>query len=310
MTAPVSEQNPLRPGIVIPFVLVALIWGSTWLVIKGQLGTVPPAWSAAWRFILAAAGMALLAKARGESLRLPPGGHRLAAVAGLLQFSFNFQFVYRSEIYLTSGLVAVLFALMIVPNAALARQFLGTRIGARFVAGSAVALGGIALLLLYEYRAAPVGGIAVLTGTAMVVTAVLCASAGNVLFATQRAKAIPNVPLIAWGMVWGSLGNVAIAWVTSGPPQIELSPAYLGGVVYLAIVGSVVTFPLYFTLVRELGPGKAAYNGVAVPIVAMGLSTLFEGYRWTTLAAAGGALALAGLVIALGGRERVADETG
>ena len=302
MTAAAAAPNPLRAGVVIPFILVALIWGSTWLVIKSQLGTVPPAWSTAWRFILAAAGMLLLARARGESLRLPPGGHLLAAVAGLLQFSLNFQFVYRSEYYLTSGLVAVLFALMIVPNAVLARQFLGTRIGARFIAGSAVALAGIALLLLHEYRGAPVGGTAVLIGTAMVFTALMCASAGNVLFATQRAKAIPNVPLIAWAMVWASLANLIIARVTSGPPQIELTPAYLGGVAYLAIVGSVVTFPLYFGLVRELGPGKAAYNGVVVPIVAMGLSTLFEGYRWTALAAAGGALAAAGLVIALGGR--------
>ena len=84
MTAAAAAPNPLRAGVVVPFILVALIWGSTWLVIKGQLGTVPPAWSAAWRFILAAAGMALLAKARGESLRLPPGGHLLAAVAGLV----------------------------------------------------------------------------------------------------------------------------------------------------------------------------------------------------------------------------------
>ena len=305
-----SSPAALRAGVVVPFVLVALIWGSTWLAIKGQLGTVPPAWSATWRFILAAAGMMLLARARGESLRLPTGGHRLAAFAGLLQFSFNFQFVYRSENYLTSGLVAVLFALMIVPNALLARIFLGTRIGARFIAGSAVALGGIALLMVHEYRAAPVGGTAVLIGAAMVFTALMCASAGNVLFATQRAKAIPNVALIAWAMVWASLANVAIAWATSGPPRIELSPGYLGGVAYLAIVGSVVTFPLYFALVRELGPGKAAYNGVVVPIVAMGLSTLFEGYRWTALAAGGGVLALAGLVIALGGRERVAKQAG
>ncbi len=305
-----KAQGLLRPGIVVPFLLVALIWGSTWLAIKGQLGVVPPAWSATWRFILASAGMMVLARVRGESLRLPPGGHRLAAIAGSLQFAVNFQFVYRSENYLTSGLVAVLFALLIVPNALLAQIFLGTRVGARFLGGSAVALAGIALLLLHEYRVAPIGGAAVVYGVLLVAAAVTCASIGNVMFATRRAKAIPNVPLIAWAMVWGSLANAAIALVTSGPPRIDLSPGYLGGVVYLALVGSVLAFPLYFALVREIGPGKAAYNGVVVPIVAMGLSTVFEGYRWTTLAVAGGVLALAGLVIALGGRERIAKQAG
>jgi drug/metabolite transporter (DMT)-like permease len=73
-------------------------------------------------------------------------------------------------------------------------------------------------------------------------------------------------------------------------------------VAYLAIIGSVVTFPLYFALIRDIGPGRAAYNGVLVPVVAMGLSTLFEGYRWTLLAGAGAALAMAGLVVALRAR--------
>src|SRR5918998_871543 len=81
------------------------------------------------------------------------------------------------------------------------------------------------------------------------------------------------------------------------------SPCYWGGVAYLAVIGSVVTFPLYFRLIRDLGPGRAAYNGVLVPVVAMALSTLLEGYRWSALAAAGGVLALLGMVVALRGRE-------
>ena len=100
----------------------------------------------------------------------------------------------------------------------------------------------------------------------------------------------------------GNSGNRNPAEVTAGPPQLPLDARYLGGVAYLAIVGSVVTFPLYFQLVRELGAGRAAYNGVVVPIVAMGLSTLFEGYRWSLLAGTGAVLALAGLVVAMRAR--------
>jgi drug/metabolite transporter (DMT)-like permease len=78
-----------------------------------------------------------------------------------------------------------------------------------------------------------------------------------------------------------------------------MRPAYLGGVLYLSIIGTVVTFPLYFRLIRDIGPGKAAYTGVVIPVVAMLLSTIFEGYAWSTLALVGSALAMLGLVVAM-----------
>jgi drug/metabolite transporter (DMT)-like permease len=108
--------------------------------------------------------------------------------------------------------------------------------------------------------------------------------------------------LLAWAMLWGTLADAAFAWATSGPPVFPSELRYWGGVLYLAIIGSVVTFPLYYGLIRDLGPGRAAYNSVVVPVVAMALSTLFEDYRWSLLAAAGGALALAGMFVALRAR--------
>jgi drug/metabolite transporter (DMT)-like permease len=286
------------------FILVTLIWGSTWLVIKDQISAVPPSWTVAYRFILAAVGMFALARLRGESLRIDRAGMGLAAVVGLFQFSGNFQFVYRAEHYLTSGIVAVLFALLMVPNALLSRLFLKAPIGWRFLAGSAVAIIGIGLLLLHEYRAAPVlssagmGG-SVPIGIALTLAALLSASAANVLQATEAARRQPIVPLIAWSMAFGTLVNVIFSWTTSGPPIFDPRPQYLAGIAYLAIIGSVVTFPLYFGLIRTMGAGRAAYNGVAVPVVAMALSTLFEGYHWGALAIGGAVLAMVGLLIAL-----------
>lgn len=295
---PVSFWNPRILG---PFALVALIWGSTWLVIKDQVGSVPASWSVTWRFAVAAAGVLLLALARGESLRLDRRGHRLAMLLGLLQFVCNFQFVYRAEQHVTSGIVAVLFALLLVPNALFARLFLGQPLTRGFLAGSAIAIAGIALLLLHEVRTAPVGDEALL-GLLFTFCGILSASGANVLQASEAARTRPMLAVLFWAMVWGVAIDAAFAWTIYGPPRIDLRPGYLLGIAYLGVMGSVVTFPLYFQLVRELGPGRAAYNGVVVPVIAMLLSTLFEGYRWSALAIAGSMLAMVGLLVALRAR--------
>lgn len=296
------DKTQSRAASIAAFILLSLIWGSTWLVIKDQIEAMPPSWSVAWRFILAAPAMFALAALRGEKLLISPEGMRLAVVIGILQFSTNFQLVYASEKYVTSGLVAVIFALALVPNALLGRIFVGAPLSRRFLAGSAVALAGIAMLLLHEYRIATLGG-GVLLGIAMASCAVLSVSVSNVAQASQIARRQPLVPLVAWSMLWGAAANVAIALTLSGPPVIDTKLTSLAGIAYLAIIGTVVTFPLYFALIRSWGPGKAAYNGVAVPVVAMALSTLFEGYQWSLLAASGAVLAMIGLLIALSGRK-------
>ena len=283
------------------FVVTTLVWGSTWLVIKGQLGSVPPAWSVTWRFALACAAMFLLAMLRRERLALSPRGLMFAAVVGFFQFCANFQLVYQAERYLTSGLVAVIFALLIVPNALFGRVFIGTAVSRRFLLGSVIAIAGIALLMLHEYRIAPISG-SVLLGLILTFGAILCASIANVLQSGQTAREQSVVVLLAWAMLVGAASNAAYAWITQGPPVIDWSAPYLLGVAYLGLVGSVLTFPLYSILLRDWGPGRAAYNGVLIPVVAMALSTLFEGYHWTALALGGALLVAAGLIVALGGR--------
>jgi len=293
------------PRVIAAFVVTALVWGSTWLVIKAQIGPVPPSWSVTWRFVGAAIGMFALGLMRGDIRvgALVPERRVLiqAALIGLSLFCGNFQFVYRAESHLTSGLVAVVFALLLVPNAVFGRVFLGTPITRRFVLGSLIALSGVVLLMVHEYRAAPSGSDVPL-GAAMTALALLFASTGNVLQAAQVARTVPAAMLLGWAFLFGAGADCVIALVLSGPPVFDWSPAYAGCVAYLALVGSVLTFPLYNLLLREMGPGRAAYNGVLVPVVAMALSTLFEGYRWSTLNAAGAVLSLIGLVVALRGR--------
>ena len=296
-----TAAQPARGGVVVPFVLIALIWGSTWFVIRDQISAVPPGWTVTWRFALASLGMVVLAAVRRESLGLPPGGQRVALIVGLTQFCLNYEFVYEAERYLTSGIVAVFYALLLVPNALLSALFLKTRLTGRFLAGSAVAIAGIALLLAHEMRMAPAEA-RVGLGIALCLGGLIAASVANVVQAGEAARRCAPVPLMAWSMIWGTLIDAAYALAVDGPPVFDPRPAYWAGVAYLAIVGSVITFPLYFRLIRDMGAGGAAYNGVVTPVVAMGLSSLFEGYRWSVLSIAGSVLAMAGLLIALSAR--------
>ena len=295
-----SDAHPhalLRPRVALPFLTISLIWGSTWFVITGQIREVPPEWGVAFRFLLATPAMVVLALVMRSSLRMPPRAHALAMVVGLCQFAGNYSFVYQAERHLTSGIVAVMVGMMIVPNAVLGRLVLHHPITRRFAIGSLVAMAGIALLLINEARVAKVGG-NVGWGVALALAAMLAASISNVIQANKTGRSVPLLALIAWSMLYGTLFDCALAWAMTGPPSLPAAGYWLG-TAYLAFAGSVVTFPLYYTLIREIGPGRAAYHNVLVVIGAMLISTFLEGYRWTGLAIAGSVLSLAGLIVAL-----------
>lgn len=303
--APATTHAPphalLRPQVLWPFLLTALIWGSTWYVITGQIGDVPASWSVAWRFALAAPCMFTLAALTGKSLRLGRQGHWLALALGLFQFCGNFNFVYRAELHLTSGVVAVMFGMLMVPNAVLGRMLLGERVTPRFFLGSLAAIAGIALLLVHEARLAPLGDNVTL-GIWLTLGGILAASVANVIQAGRIGRSLPMMSLLAWAMLYGALIDFAFAWITSGPPVFPNRWSYWGGIAYLAIVGSVVTFPLYYQIVRDIGAGRAAYNGVAVIVIAMLISTFIEGYQWSALAVTGAVLAMGGMIVALRAR--------
>jgi len=282
------------------FLAVILIWGSTWLVIRDQIAAVPAEWTVTYRFVLGAVGMAGLAVARRESLWIGAEGLRVAALVGVMQFSANYLFVYHAEGHIASGLVAVIYALLMVPNALLSRVVLGARLRVRFLAGSGVAIVGIAMLMAKEYQGG--AGVKALIGVALALGGMVSASVANVVQATKAGRRQAVVPLLMWAMVVGALVDAAVAYAVAGAPVLQAPMRFWAGVAYLALAGSVLTFPIYFALIRSMGAGRAAFSQVAVPVVAMGLSTVFEGYRWTGLAVAGCGLALAGLVIALTGK--------
>jgi len=275
------------PRVLLPFLLITLIWSSTWIVIKGQLGTVPPVWSVSYRFLIAGAAMLAIARLAGLTLAIGRG-HGLALLLGLLQFVLNYDLVYASELYITSGLAAVVFALLVVPNALLAWLFFGEKVGLRFLLGAAVAMAGVGLLFLQEMRHSPTPAGDVLAGLGLVLCAVLAASASNVMQLAGGMKSRPVAPMLGWAMLYGALMDGAFAWATTGPPVIERTPGYWLGLVYLGVIASALAFWLYYRIIREIGPARAAWSSVLIPILAMAISTLFENYRWSALAIGGG----------------------
>lgn len=286
-------------GVIAPFILVTLIWSSTWIVIRDQIGSVPASWSVCYRFLLAGIAMAAFARLRGVSLRIGGTGLLYAALLGLAQFVLNFNFVYRAEHYLTSGVVAVVYAMLLIPNSILAWLIFRQPVSRAFIGGSLVAVTGIVLMLLHEYHAATVRPDMVLLGAAFSLAGLLSASAANVMQGMDIARRLPMVAVLAWAMLIGAGVDAAFAWATVGPPQFEPRLGYILGIGWLGIAGSVVTFPLYFTLIQRMGAGRAAYTSVLIPVIAMLISTLAEGYRWSALAILGALLAIAGMGIAL-----------
>jgi len=300
MNQPAPQST--RAAVLIPFAIVTLIWGSTWLVIKDQLGVVPASWSVTYRFLVAGLTMFAFAAYRREPLTLDARGWRFAAALAAFQFCLNFNFVYRAEGYVTSGLVAVIFALMIVPNALLGRIVLGQRLGRQLVLGSLVAIAGVALLFLHEARADAGAVRTTLIGIGFTLAAVMSASSANIMQGTQAAKRYPMATMLGTSMLIGAAFDAVIAWTLAGPPTFEPRLGYLVGILYLGVFASAIAFTLYFGVIRVIGPAKAAYSGVLTPVIAMLLSTVFEGYRWSLLAASGAVLAGIGLVIALRAR--------
>jgi drug/metabolite transporter (DMT)-like permease len=284
---------------ILQFLTVVLIWGTTWIVIKFQLGTVNPSWSISYRF--AVGGLALLGwcALKGLPLTVPRAALPFLVLLGLFQFVMNFNFVYRSELYIPSGIPAVAFALLMVPNALLAWAFLGRRITARFAQGSVLGIMGVALLFAQQLSL-PGSREETLSGLWLVVAGILSASVANVMQASPRALTFPAITGLGWAMLFGAGINAAIASVVAGPPQFDPAPAYWLGFLYLGIVASALAFAIYFDLVRQLGPAEAAWTGVVIPIIAMAISTVVEDFHWTAMAVSGCVLALAGLVVALG----------
>jgi len=281
------------------FWLPTLIWASTWHVILYQLDSaVPVLNSVAWRFALAALMLAALARWRGEGLlALPRSAHVLMLATGIVQYSGNYWSVYEAERHIPTGLVAVLFSLMVFGNALSGRLFFGQSVTRRFLLASAGAVAGVAMIFWPEIAATGARPNALL-GLGLGLLAVLCACIGNVLTLTLTRRNLALVPVLAWSMGYGAL-FLTLASLTSGAGlHFDTRPSYLLSLLYLSVFGSVVAFVLYFKLAQAQGAARAALTGVVIPVIALLISALFEGWQPTVLSLSGMGLSLVSLFVA------------
>ncbi|MBK9517949.1 MAG: EamA family transporter [Anaeromyxobacter sp.] len=287
------------------FAVPTFIWGTTWLVIKFQLGLVAPEVSVAWRFALASALLLSWGALRGARLRYAAADHLSFALLGVLLFGLNYVLVYRAEATLTSGLVAVLFAFMVFWNLAGARLFFGTPAPPAVLLGAVLGVSGVGLLFWPEVRSVR-GDAGLLTGVAYAAGGTVVAAGGNLLSQRIFARGVAVVPATAYAMGYAALLVAGWCVATGTPFTFDWRTPYVASLLYLALFGSVVAFVSYLTLLRRIGAGRAGYSTAVIPVVAMLASTLFEGYRWTATAAAGLGLVLAGTVLVLRAKERAA----
>jgi drug/metabolite transporter (DMT)-like permease len=220
------------------------------------------------------------------------------ALQGVTFFGLNYVAVYEAEQRLASGLVAVVFSTIVFMTPFGARAAFGTPVAARTLAGAVLGVAGIALLFLPELRAAGDGG-ANGVGLAFAIASPAIAALGNLVSMRMQRDQLPVLASTAWGMAYGALTVVIVAGVAGASWTFDPRTPYVLSLLYLAVFGSIVAFVTYLTLLKRAGPGPASFVGVATPVVAMLVSTAFEGYRWTWVGVLGVALAAVGNAIAL-----------
>ncbi|MDR0247784.1 MAG: DMT family transporter [Burkholderiales bacterium] len=275
------------------FVVTTAIWGATWLAITGQLGVVSPVASVTYRFVIAATILILWCWQRGVPLRFPWRAHVGMVGQGACLFSLNYLCIYAAEQYVSSGLVAILFSLLAVLNVFGARVLFAAPLTVRTVFAAALGISGVTLMFFPEFGMMN-NHPEVFKGIAFGVLGTLLACGGNMMAIHNQRAEIPVWSSAAWGMVYGAAISAFVGLAMGIEWTFDMRPMYIISLLYLSVFGTVVAFLCYLTLLKREGAGLASYVNVVTPMVALLLSTLFESYQWTTIAAIGAALALVG----------------
>ncbi|MEO9823514.1 MAG: DMT family transporter [Paracoccaceae bacterium] len=275
------------------FVSTVLIWGTTWIAITFQIGPVDVVVSVFYRFAIAYLGFIIGLAVMGR-LHLP-AQWRFVVLQACCLFSFNFLCFYHATSLIPSGLVSVIFSLSAIFNALNARIIFGQSISRRTIIAGMIGASGVVLLFWRDLTIAL--DTDALRGIGWAVVGTLLFSLGNMMSRKNSQHDVSPTTANAWGMGIGAAMLAAIAWASGASFAVPATVSYFGALAYLSVIGSVVGFSTYLLMVARMGSDKAAYATVLFPVVALVLSTFFEGYVWHTTALVGVALTMLGNLV-------------
>ncbi len=270
-----------------------IIWGTTWLAIKFQLGSVDPMISVLYRFIAAALTLVVYCKLRGLNMRFHLKDHIFMALQGLVLFSVNYWLIYLAEVHVTSGLVAVIFSSIVFMNMINGAVFLNSPIRSNVVLGGGMGVVGIVLVFWPQLASFSFSDKTAL-GLVLSAVSTFMASLGNIISARHQKYNLPIIQTNAYGMTYGAGIIGVIAIVLGKPFSFEMSFLYISSLFYLALFGTIIGFGCYLKLIGKIGADRAAYATMLFPIVALGISTVYEGYQWAAHNVIGMAVVLIG----------------
>lgn len=280
------------------YIFTVLIWGSTWFAIEFQIDVVAVEVSVAYRFGLAAIIMWLYCMWAKVPMSFSIQEHWYIAALALFNFSGNYFVIYWSQKYLTSAMTSIVFSSMLLMNIINARIFFGTKIHPRVYLGAIVGILGIVVLFWNDMGKVEINTSSTL-GLVLVLTSALLASIGNMISVRNSNHGMNLFAANAWGMLYGTLFLILIALIIGSEFIIPLTMPFLSSLIYLSLFGTVIAFATFFMLLRDMGPEKASYVIVLFPAVAVTLSSLFEGFIWSTNIVFGFVLVLLGNAIVL-----------
>lgn len=288
------------------YAITVLVWGTTWMAIEFQLGVVAPDVSVFYRFLLATCLLLGWCALRGQRLRFERAAHLRFAMLGLMLFSLNYLLTYHAQLYISSALTAIVFSTMLWMNIVNSRLFFGVRAPGAVWGGSLLGIAGILVLFLPEAGDLTVDSVS-LYGMGLALFGALVASLGNMVSQAAQQRGLPIVQSNAWGMFYGALFSGASCLAQGRDFNIDWSAPYLLSLLYLTVLGSIVAFGTYLTLLGRIGASRAGYAVVMFPVVAILLSTLMGEIVLNAKLLTGIVLVLGGNAFVLRSRRRVPD---
>jgi drug/metabolite transporter (DMT)-like permease len=261
------------------FLITLFCWSPTWYLIKFQLGYVDPLVSVFYRFLIAAVIIFIYLVIKNKNLKFSINHHFWFLFFGTCLYSINYVFFYLSNTYLISAFPAIVFSTVVIMNILGETFYFKKKPSLKTLIGATIGMIGIIIIFNDEIfnfsltEGTHIGLFLALIGT-------FCASTGNMVYQRNLNNNFPVIQTIAYAMLYGSLVTLMATQVRGAELLFENSISYISSLLYLAIFGSIFAFVSYLKLLEKVGPGRAGYVGVVMPVLALMISTIFEKLEW------------------------------